>query len=139
MVLESTQMLSTAMNLASEGVAKGRDNPGPYKSSHAFHPVSVWVRSTQTNYQWLLDHYIALCEEYRQRFNKTHKCAQYVKQLKWGKSLIPVGGLTEFINCTSFKEERNVYLAYRKYLMYKWKNDKRKPKWTNVRKPSFYL
>jgi len=49
MVLESAQMLSTAISQ--------RGCCAPYRENHVNHPCSVWVRSTQGNYFWLLQHW----------------------------------------------------------------------------------
>ena len=51
MILESAQMLSTSIN-----VSGGK---GPYKTTHVNHPCSVWVRSSNANYYWLLNHFQA--------------------------------------------------------------------------------
>lgn len=42
---------------------------------------------------------------------------------------MPVGQLTPFPNCTTFKDIPDIELAYKKYLDQKWANDKRKPTW----------
>lgn len=61
MILESVQMLSTAVRLS--GIDAG------YKATHINHPSSIWVRESITNYLWLSDLVIALHEEWRYRFN----------------------------------------------------------------------
>lgn len=121
MVLESAQLLSTAINECG-----GR---GPYKTTHKNHPCSVWCRTTSANYNWLLEHFKALCSEYSKRYNKIHKCEVLLAEFKRGINLIPSGKLTTFPNCTIFKEISNPEEAYKKYLDYKWQNDKRIPKW----------
>ncbi len=61
MCLETAQLLCSVFNDA------------PYKRTHYNHPCSKWVRESSTNFQWLLDHGIALCDEYSNRYQKTHK------------------------------------------------------------------
>lgn len=71
MILESAQMLSTAhyvLDNVSElfGVTL-------YKPTHRNHPSAVWVRQSDSHYQWLYKHFVALCHEYTKRFKKIHK------------------------------------------------------------------
>lgn len=131
MILESAQILSTVMN---ENEIKG-----PYKSTHKNHPVVLWVKESSENYWWLIEHFQALCEEYSLRFNKEHKCSQYHELFVDGYfELIQDDKLTNFVNCTKFKEIKEVTQAYRLALIDKWKNDKRPPKWTNSIAPEWY-
>lgn len=119
MVLESAQLLSTAIN---EGGGKA-----PYKSTHINHPCSVWTRTSRDNYLWLLRHFVALCAEYEMRYNKQHKCCKFFKPFIFGMIYVPKGKQTEFVNVTTYKEDSNVFNAYKNYLNDKWINDVRKP------------
>jgi hypothetical protein len=122
MVLETCQLLSTAIN-ESGGI-------GPYKSTHINHPCSIWARSSRENYRWLFLHFIALIKEYRKRYKKIHKCQTYISELySGGNTYIKPGKLTEFVNCTVFKDKLNVHEAYCNYLDLKWKTDNRTPVW----------
>lgn len=128
MCLESAQMLATAMR-------EHGGNP-TYKSTHVNHPSNVWARQTKANYQWLLDHFKALCTEYTNRYGKVHKCEDYINEFTVGVDLIPDGELTPFANCAanaslgvSYKHIDNVVLAYQLYLNERWDNDKREPTW----------
>lgn len=68
MILESAQMLSTAHH-----VLDGDQAPsGLYKVTHINHPSTVWVRQSVQHYNWLYRHFIALCDEYTNRYNKIH-------------------------------------------------------------------
>lgn len=131
MILESAQMLSTALRINGfEGDI--------YKATHANHPSNIWARETRANYLWLLDHFKALAEEYYSRRGKWHK--SYVNlydTLSNNSHLIPDGKLTSFANCAarqdlniSYKHLQDVTLAYRLYLADRWKLDKREPTWT---------
>jgi hypothetical protein len=53
-----------------------------------------------------------------------------------GTFLLPKGELTEFANCTDFKD-LPVLEAYTLQLRKKWASDKRKPKWTNTSSPEW--
>jgi len=121
MVLETCQLLCTSINL-SGGVS-------PYKSTHKNHPCAVWARESKANYQWLLDHFFHLLNEYRARYGRTHKCEQYYDLLWDGIKHIPDAPATDHPNCTIFNECENVHLAYILYMQHKWLNDKRKPTW----------
>lgn len=136
MVLESAQLLSTAINT--------HGGKAPYKSTHEKHPCTKWVCSSYGNYMWLLRHFKALCEEYTARYGKTHKCEQYYDVFIENKSRLPMKPTTRFPNCTvnkehkiSYKHVRNIIVAYRKYLQSRWKYDKRKPTWKNGSEPKW--
>jgi hypothetical protein len=62
MTLETAQLLCSAF---APGIA-------PYKPTHVNHPCSKWVREARDNYRWLFRHGLALANEYRYRFGKTH-------------------------------------------------------------------
>lgn len=126
MILESCQMLSTAMNLS------GR--VGPYKTTHANHPCSIWARTSRENYMWLLQHMQFLCMEYKHTYEKTHKCANYLHDLFNGRWAIPDGLLTPFANCTPYKNMDTIE-AYKLTMNRKWLEDKRSPTWKKRSKP----
>ncbi|HLD91056.1 MAG TPA: pyrimidine dimer DNA glycosylase/endonuclease V [Patescibacteria group bacterium] len=119
-VLESAQLLSNAIHL-NNGV-------GPYKLTHRHHPLTISVKSSRSNYKWLLEHFYALCKEYTRRFNKVHKCRYLSTYFETNVNLIPDNELY-FVNCTDFKDIQDVHLAYRICLRKKWKNDIIKPRW----------
>lgn len=137
MVLESTQLLCTAMN-----TIKGSQLQHLYKSTHINHPCSKWTRESEANYQWLYNHYWELCNEYTFRFNKIHKCEEKLEILGSGVQLLSEKctekNLTNFVNCTIFKEELDIHKAYKLSLISKWDNDIFKPKWTNREQPIWY-
>lgn len=87
MVLESAQLLCTAVNLTG-GEAK-------YKVTHKNHPCSVWARSTKGNFNWLKVHALALCEEYTRRYNKRHKSQDVIEAVS--DATIPDGELESFV------------------------------------------
>ena len=62
MPLEAAQVLSTLTG-------------GPYRPTHARHPVTLWAGASRVNAAWLLAHGIALCDEYARRFGRVHACA----------------------------------------------------------------
>lgn len=84
MIIESAQLLSTAHRVLDGYPEKNgrwtsyklRDPIREeilYKSTHFNHPSAVWVRESQDNYYWLYSHFLALCQEYRNRYGKIHE------------------------------------------------------------------
>ena len=70
MILESAQMLSTAHRVCDGD--KYADQYGLYKMAHKNHPSTIWVRTSEDNYDWLWQHMCALMKEYTYRYGKTH-------------------------------------------------------------------
>lgn len=67
-IIESAQMLSAAHWLYG-------DNAYPHLMKLVFinHPVTVWVRMSRENYIWTTKYALGLCEEYKDRYWRTHK------------------------------------------------------------------
>jgi hypothetical protein len=124
MVLETAQLLSTAMHMHG-------DDAAPYKPTHKGHPCTKWVAESGNHYMWAIEHFRALCDEYTNRYRKIHKCAQYLQTfLDYAQGR---GFSTDmpkyFVNCTTYKDSANVHAAYIQYLEDKWSTDKRTPTW----------
>jgi hypothetical protein len=108
MMLETAQLLSTAVNLA------GVD--APYKTTHANHPCSLWVRESRQNFDWLVRHGIAIAGEYTRRYGKVHKSESIVRVLSAYSELFPDTSLTAF--ALAMPEEyktSDAVESYRKY------------------------
>lgn len=139
MILESTQMLCTAINEAG--------GKTPYKSTHKNHPSNVWVRQSGANWHWLWSHAIELCDRYQAVYNKVHKCRDILLDLIESEydAFIPKNNeLTPFANCAahagkdiSYKHITNVPEAYRRYLVDRWNGDVRTPTWKKRRMPDW--
>jgi len=76
MILESCQMLCTAINELSEKQVT------PYRSTHKHHPSTKWVMASSANFEALAEHTQALLQEYTARFGKTHKCQSVLIKCK---------------------------------------------------------
>ncbi len=63
MILESAQMLCAVYD----------NGTAPYKRAFYNHPCTIWARETEQNYEWLLNHAYAMCQEYTRRYGKVHK------------------------------------------------------------------
>lgn len=131
MLLESCQMLSTAVNL--------HGGKAPYKTTHANHPSNVWARETRSNFQWLFSHASALSAQYSLRSGKNHACNAILNELMILDNVIPTGPLTPFANCSansskgiSYKHLTDVTEAYKRYLIDRWNTDTKKPTWITM-------
>lgn len=135
MILESVQMLCTALN------KKGMTTP--YKSTHVKHPCVLWVEHSFNNFLWLKDLALALNSEYRYRFDKTvdHRSISVLDDI--ADYSYESHGLTEFAQAMpdEYKVENNPVLAYRRFYIgekmhfAKW-TKRRVPMW--VRDPVKY-
>ena len=79
MILESAQMLCTAHHCYGD---KWQRENVPYKQAHLNHPSTIWTRRSKSTYMWLYNHMIALGDEYKKRYGKTHlsitKCKDFL-------------------------------------------------------------
>jgi hypothetical protein len=128
MVLETTQILCTALNHYGEDV--------PYKPTHVNHPSNVWARYSRENWLWLWQHGKALSREYTNRYGKVHKCDSILDDLYLKQDVIPSKTLTKHSNNAKrsdmgvdYTNINDVFLAYRLYLDDRWATDKRPPTW----------
>ena len=131
MCLETAQLLSTALRV------NGYKGDDIYKIAHLNHPSSVWCRTTQGNYKWLLEHFRALCNEYNRRTGKTHASSKLLPIFEANVAFIPEGEQLPFSNNArnltkgvDFTHESDVTLAYKLYLSERWESDKREPIWS---------
>jgi hypothetical protein len=76
MIVETAQLLYSAHWVLNP--EELRENA--YKLAHKNHPCSVWVRSSLTNYMWLVSLGWWLCKEYQFRYgeNKIHKTEAHI-------------------------------------------------------------
>ena len=86
MIVESAQMLSTNIRLLGLKDPKEKIEelfPSLYRSTHKHHPCTIWAQS-KPNFEWLLFHALALCDEYTFRFGKSHKTVDLLLQIHHG-------------------------------------------------------
>jgi len=150
MPLETCQMLSI---VCSEKWGHGfgtipKADGTPYsteKGAFRNHPCTKWANEFVMNWQWLLHHGIALCDEYKMRYGKTHTCFH---SLLAAQEILPTGDPTGrsgkgpknfvFAGPDEFKLDTSISI-YDKYKMYiaskPWVKDNylripdRKPEW----------
>ena len=135
MPVETAQMLCTAHRLLS--TEKYCTEKKLYKKAFWNHPCTIWARETHCNYLWLLKHWVALCDEFQQRYGKQHKSYTDLHAgLSELPSMIPVGNLTNFAQAMpiQYKNLNNPVQAYRKYMIAEkhyaqWNKGSKKPYW----------
>lgn len=104
-------MLSSAHHLT------GSTDERLYKLTHKNHPCSVWVRESKGNYQWLYEHFKALCELYTVSSGKVHKTEERLSEVLSHVPDLPDNGLTQF--AVAMPEEHqvaDVCMSYRTYM-----------------------
>ena len=112
MILESTQLLSTAHRLLDGKqitINKYVNGSLParwrkvkrwqlmdkredilYQATHINHPSAIWARTSVENYNWLLEHLFALITEYNYRYGKIHACARLKDMLRFPPTKIRI-------------------------------------------------
>lgn len=125
MILETAQLLCSAKILAGQ--------KAPYKLTHKNHPSAIWTRQAKGNYEWLLRHFQALCEEYTARYGRVHASQAHLSCLKEIPNLPE--GFTEPPQAMPDEYKRqNAVDAYRAYYHHKAETIQftyktRKPEW----------
>lgn len=131
MVLEHTQMLSTAIQVYSNNTIEGI-----YKTAHLNHPCSKWTRETRKNFEWLCIMTEELFQEYTRRYGKQHKSYPVFKICENNSYFIPDGPLTPFVQAMPVEYKcidpvrayRNYYLNDKKAFA-KWEKLNNTPDW----------
>ena len=128
MPLETAQILCAAF-------PPGR---APYKRTHFNHPCSIWARSSKRNFEWLVEHGLALCDEYTFRYGKIHKSRDVILWCSKNKKKISfdLKGKLKFALCMDEKYQiGNAVESYREYYkkekrkIAKWEKNRREPRW----------
>ncbi len=149
MLLESCQMLSTAVHQHKENIPydlplykhhpvwKNVDNL--YKEAYPNHPMTKWVGLNKNNFQWAYDNGRSIFSEYVERFKPYHKSIDILRHIQNNKSLytqdIPEGDFTEPPQCMPDQyRNKNYVIAYRNYYkgektFAKWEKGRKQPEW----------
>lgn len=125
MILETAQMLCSAHN-----------GNAPYKPTHVKHPCTIWTSLSMDNYEWLLSHGLALCEEYTRRYGKRHKTQDVLEWLDINRPTIPKVGLTPFAQ--AMPDEFKHYDAVEAYRNYYIGAKCKIAVWNHSTKPSWW-
>lgn len=139
MILEYAQLLSTAHRV----IDGDHVNDVLYKATHINHPSAKWVRHSKSNYDWLYSLFIALCDEYSYRYEKTHMTDSKLRDILGGSP----SGLQDIGFSSPWRAMPDEYkvqkedasyceLSYRKY----FKAEKRNiAKWTRREEPIWFI
>jgi hypothetical protein len=130
MILESVQMLCTALN------KKGFDTP--YRSTHVKHPCVLWVEESRDNFEWLSELAVELNREYRYRYDREKDHASIAVLGRIGKHRYASAGLTEFAQAMpdEYKVPGDAVSAYRAF----YHGEKASfASWTKRRPPRWWL
>ena len=132
MLIESVQLLSSQFDVKDRA---------PYKRTHYNHPCSIWVRTCQENYDWLIEHALQILKEYTNAYKKNHACEQPLLWCIENKYLlnlpITLDSTTPFPLCMpeQYKVPGDPATSYRNY----YKGDKaRFAKWTHGRQQPYW-
>ena len=128
MILESAQMLCAVFP----------NGDAPYKRAFYNHPCTKWARESVENYEWLLNHAYAMCQEYTRRYGKVHKSLNAIGWCgsNYHKLNIPSKGLTPFAQAMPEEYKNNCGVtAYRSY----YNGEKAYfAKWTKRKTPNWF-
>ena len=113
MILETAQLLCGVHHVTAHDTAHV-----PYKLSHKNHPCSIWARDSMSNYLYLCEIGLALCEEYTYRYGKRHKSQEVIEWCLMNKPQIQDVGFTTPPKAMpdEYKTE-DVIESYRKYYL----------------------
>jgi len=139
MILESAQMLSTAHRVLDGD--KYAEKMGLYKLAHKNHPSTIWVRSSELNYRWLWEHYVALMNEYTYRYGKIHATSRLRDALdKTPKNMPPIQLTDTFTDppqcMPAYCKGDDTVKAYQTYYIVEKSGF---AKWTNRVPPKFFM
>ena len=129
-IVESAQMLSTAIRVHASDYLSEADNLLLYRKANPNHPVTKWVAQTRANFLWTCEYHAALC---REKIARTGRGNAAITRFGFGQDFIrlahciPDGPLLPPANCAArrslgidFRHVRPVTLAYRQYLDARW-------------------
>jgi len=139
MCVEAAQMMASALRYhgATDEQMPLTKKGTPYKGGYAHHPCTVWACNSRSNFLWLAQHALALCEEYTKRFGKRHACHDPIIDMHCICGLIPFTDeryLTPFAQAMPDEyRDDNVVKAYRAYYhskqFAKWEKGTPAPDW----------
>lgn len=124
MITEHVQLLCSAYYFCD------MDNYSPYKLSHQKHPISIWVRSSLSNWIWLRDYTLILYDEYKYRYNnRNHKAGEICKSLlipdleDIGLTKMPCAMPDKYKVDSVVQSYRNYYIGEKQHILQYTKRD----------------
>jgi len=136
MIIESAQILSTAIYLRTRSLSDLL-----YRPTHKGHPCVRWAYRSRDNFLWLYRHGLSMAVIHRDISGVEHASEKILHEAHKSWHLFSNQGLTEFENCTTYKdgyEHVPIFDKYRLQMIDKWNSDLRSPKWTRRQIPDWY-
>ena len=133
MILETAQMLSTAINEHSMGIAQDR----LYKPAYPKHPMTLWVGTNRNNFMYAHNLGKELLNQYTLRYGKVHKSKRIYDNIDESEyyEVIPDKKFTRPPLCMPDEYKCDDYVqAYRNYYI---GDKKRFARYTSVDTPEF--
>lgn len=132
MIIEYAQLLSTAHRVLDGKMyfEKSKNNRNIkryllknnegilYKATHTNHPSAIWVRQSSKHYEFLLQMFISLCNEYTLRYNKVHKTSTLIEALSlFPKNLNDNGFIEPPLAMPDYCKLDDAVQSYRNYYL----------------------
>ena len=115
MILETAQLLCGVHHVTAHDTAHDTAHV-PYKLSHKNHPCAIWARESFSNYVYLCELGLELCNEYTHRYGKRHKSLDVILWCIVNRPNIPDKGLTEAAKAMPEEYKvKSVVDSYRNY------------------------
>lgn len=126
-ITHAAQFLSTAHFYNSQGARILSKHPRLYKPTEYKHQISKWVRARTEQYRWTYALFIALCDEYKFRFDVTHIADEKLRAaLRTLPPHLRENGHKQYYDVTGFmlempkkyKDYSSAVASYRDYTIY---------------------
>jgi hypothetical protein len=133
MQIESAQMCSTAH--------WETGSQAPYKRTHWNHPSSKWTRTSLSQYNWVVEHGLEICNEFTKRYGKRHKTQSVLEWLKENKPNIADKGFNPPPQCMdNIYKRKDTIEAYRNFYIedkikikkLNWNKLNNQPEWVKI-------
>jgi hypothetical protein len=135
MAVESAQMLSTA--ICERLGVEAQNISGLYQPVCRHHPCNMWVGESIHNFEWLVEHGLAICKEFEKRFGHAHASSVILEHAAVYAPLFDLVPMTQFVQVMpqQYVVPDNPVAAYRNYYL----ADKRRfATWKNVDPPYWW-
>lgn len=120
MPVETCTMLANAYPLDQLMEAPKTKSGKVRNHSWKHHGCTKWAINKLENFQWLVEHGIALCIEYNYRYEKSHFCLDFIKWCSENPPNIEGGWTNPFLAMPEEHKSEDYVNSYRSY--YKTKN-----------------
>ena len=149
MLLESCQMISTAMRIGTNDGYFVPIKPETvldntlYKIAYENHPCNIWCRDNINHLYWVYIHAQAMAKLYKSTYGRNHNVVRILKAVSYLFDGVDRIYTTPeyFCDCTEYKErdDWDIIRRYQRFMILKWEmRDKNIPTWWNRDLPVFY-